>query len=418
MQQFETLFKEWLISFGLSETYSHTLYIVASILIIAIVSIISNWVAKTIILQTISRVIKKSKATWDDILLQRKVFNRLSHLAPAIVIFYLIAQAFPDAPEWVSIIRRGTYIYMIIITILIIDSFVNALHEIYNEKPISKERPITGYIQVVQILLYFIGFIVVIAILLGKSPGALFAGLGALAAVLMLVFKDSILGLVAGIQLSLNKMVSIGDWITMPSQNADGDVIEITLNTVKVQNFDKTITTIPTYALISQSFNNWRGMTDSDGRRIKRSLNIDIQSIEFCTEEQLDELEKVHVISNYIKERRKEIADYNKNKNVDQSVMANGRRLTNIGVFRKYAESYLENHPHINKDMTFLVRQLQTTETGVPIEIYVFSNEQRWVEYENIQSDIFDHLLAAIKVFKLSIYQNPSSNDLRHLIKK
>lgn len=418
MQQFEILFKEWLTSFGLSTANTHIAYIIASVLIIATVSIVSNWIAKTIILQIITRIIKKSKATWDDIILERNVFSRLSHLAPAIVIYYLIAQAFPDAPGWVSIIQRGTYIYMIIITLLVIDSFVNALHEIYNKTPIAKERPIKGYVQVVQIIVYFIGFIVIIAMLLGKSPGALFAGLGALAAVLMLVFKDSILGLVAGIQLSLNKMVRIGDWISMPSHGADGDVIEITLNTVKVQNFDKTITTIPTYALVSQSFSNWRGMMDSDGRRIKRSLYIDIQSIEFCSEEQLDQLEKVHVITKYIKERRKEIAEYNKSKGVDQSIMANGRRLTNIGIFRKYAESYLQNHPQINKEMTFLVRQLEATDKGVPIEIYVFSKEQRWIQFENIQSDIFDHLLAAIKVFGLSIYQNPSGNDLRLLIKK
>ncbi|MFO7863766.1 MAG: mechanosensitive ion channel, partial [Salinivirgaceae bacterium] len=302
-------------------------------------------------------------------------------------------------------------------TLLVIDSFVNALHEIYTKAPISKDRPIKGYVQVVQIIVYFMGVITIIAVLIGKSPGTLLAGLGALAAVLMLVFKDSILGLVAGIQLSLNKMVKIGDWISMPAHGADGDVIEITLNTVKVQNFDKTITTIPTYALVSESFSNWRGMMESDGRRIKRSLYVDIRSIHFCSEELLNKLEKVHVLSDYIKSRRKEVSDYNKSKGVDESMMANGRRLTNIGVFRRYIEEYLKHHPQINQDMTFLVRQLQATEKGVPVEIYVFSKEQRWVHFENIQSDIFDHLLAAIPEFELSIYQNPSGNDLQQFIK-
>lgn len=417
MEHLEQLFKDWIINFGITSSTAHILYILVSIISITLISILSNWIAKSIILQIINRIIKKSKATWDDILVERRVFNRLSQLAPAIVINYLIAQAFPDAPGWILVIQRATYIYMIMIAILVIDSFVNALHEIYTQTPISKERPIKGYIQVIQIIVYFIGFIVILAVLLGKSPGTLFAGLGALAAVLMLVFKDSILGLVAGIQLSLNKMVNIGDWITMPSHGADGDVIEITLNTVKVQNFDKTITTIPTYALVSNSFSNWRGMTESDGRRIKRSLYIDIQSIDFCTDEQLDKLENVQVISDYIKTRRQEIADFNKNKGVDSSIMANGRRLTNIGIFRKYADAYLHGHPEINKDMIFLIRQLQPTDKGVPIEIYVFCKEQRWVQYENIQSDIFDHLLAAVKIFGLSIYQNPSGNDMKYLVK-
>jgi len=228
----------------------------------------------------------------------------------------------------------------------------------------------------------------------------------------MLVFRDSILGLVAGIQLSLNKMVKIGDWITMPSHNADGNVTEITLNTVKVQNFDKTITTIPTYALVSESFSNWRGMLESGGRRIKRSLYIDIRSIKFCSKELLDNLQRVHRLTDYIEKRRKEVEEYNKSQGVDQSIMANGRRMTNIGVFRKYIEEYLKHHPMINKDMTFLIRQLQTTEKGVPIEIYVFSKEKEWVKFESIQADIFDHLLAAINEFELSLYQNPSGNDI------
>ena len=412
MEKFEAIFKEWLLNTGINSSLADIFYVGANILAIIAISIIADWVAKRIILQTIKQIVRKSKVTWDDVIFERKVFNRLSHLAPAIVVYYLIEVAFPEASGWVNFVQKLTYMYMVFIGILILDSFVTALHEIYKRNPISKDRPIKGYVQVLQIVIYFFGVITILAVLLGKSPGALLAGLGALAAVLMLVFRDSILGLVAGIQLSLNKMVKIGDWITMPSHNADGNVTEITLNTVKVQNFDKTITTIPTYALVSESFSNWRGMLESGGRRIKRSLYIDIRSIKFCSKELLDNLQRVHRLTDYIEKRRKEVEEYNKSQGVDQSIMANGRRMTNIGVFRKYIEEYLKHHPMINKDMTFLIRQLQTTEKGVPIEIYVFSKEKEWVKFESIQADIFDHLLAAINEFELSLYQNPSGNDI------
>jgi miniconductance mechanosensitive channel len=418
MEKFEIIFKTWLEELGMNADMVNIFYIAANILAIAILSILANWIAKKIILQTIKHIVQRSKVTWDDIIYERKVFNRLSHMAPAIVIYYLIALAFPDAVGWVSFIQKMTYIYMVLVGILVLDSLINALHEIYKQTPISKDRSIKGYIQVLQIVVYFFGIIIILAVLLGKSPGTLLAGLGALAAVLMLVFKDSILGLVAGIQLSLNKMVKIGDWITMPSHNADGNVIEITLNTVKVRNFDMTITTIPTYALVSQSFSNWSGMMESGGRRIKRSINVDLGTVKFCSEELLDKLQKIHYLTDYIKERRAEVAEFNKSKGVDQSITANGRRLTNIGIFRKYIEEYLKNHPQINMNMTFLIRQLEPTETGVPIEIYVFSKEQRWVQYEGIQGDIFDHLLAAIGEFELRLYQNPSGSDFSQFLNR
>lgn len=418
MEQLESMYKSWLIHSGLDLQMAEWIYIASSLLFIALLSILADWVAKKIVLTSLKQIVDKSKITWDDVLYKRKVFNRLSHLAPAIVVYFLIPLALPDAPGWVNFIQKLTYVYMVFIGIITIDSFVNALHEIYKQQPIAKDRPIKGYIQVVQIIVYFLGFIIILAVLVGKSPGGLLAGLGALAAVLMLVFRDSILGLVAGIQLSLNKMVHIGDWITMPSHNADGNVIEITLNTVKVRNFDMTITTIPTYALVSESFYNWRGMIESGGRRIKRSLYIDIRSVKFCSAELLNKLERVHHLTQYIRKRRREVDEYNQSMGVDESLMANGRRLTNIGVFRRYIEEYLKHHPRINLNMTFLIRQLQPTEKGVPIEIYVFCKEQRWVPFEQIQADIFDHLLAAINEFELSLYQNPSGNDLSNLIQK
>jgi miniconductance mechanosensitive channel len=255
-------------------------------------------------------------------------------------------------------------------------------------------------------------------VLFGKNPGFFLGGLGAFTAVIMLIFKDSILGFVAGIQLTRNDMVRIGDWIEMPKYNADGDVIDVSLNTVKVQNWDKTIATIPTYVLMTDSFRNWRGMADSGGRRIKRALYIDMNSIKFCTEQMLDRFARFEFIRDYIDRKRKEVADYNVENHVDDSQLVNGRRLTNVGTFRAYVEAYLRNHPKVHQDMTFLIRQLAPTEHGLPLEIYVFSNDQVWANYEAIQSDIFDHVLAVVPQFDLRVFQTPSGMDLVDLAKQ
>jgi len=256
---------------------------------------------------------------------------------------------------------------------------------------------------------------VIIAIIIGKNPMSLLVGLGASAAVLMLVFKDTILGLVASVQLSANNMVKPGDWIEMPSRNADGTVLEITLNTVKVQNWDRTISTIPTYAMVSESFHNWKGMEESDGRRIKRSVFIDKKSVSFCSDEMLERFRKIHILKEYIDEKTAEIKQYNEERGIDSSIPVNGRRLTNIGVFRKYMELYLKNNPKINQEATCMVRQLQPTERGIPMEIYCFSNEKTWVLYEGVQADIFDHVFAIVPEFGLKLFQNPSGDDFRAL---
>jgi miniconductance mechanosensitive channel len=279
--------------------------------------------------------------------------------------------------------------------------------------PISKGRSIKGYVQVVKLFFYCIGVILILSIILGESPKGILAGLGALAAVLILVFKDTILGFVASIQLSANQMVKPGDWISMPSHNADGTVTEITLNTVKVQNWDKTISMIPTYALVSDSFYNWRGMEESGGRRIKRSVNIDIKSITVASPELIAKLKKIHFIREYIEQRQKEIEEYNQTHHIDDSTIVNGRRMTNIGIFRRYVEAYLKQHPKVHDNMTFLVRHLQPTEKGLPLEVYVFSKEQEWAKYESLQADIFDHLLAVLPEFELRAFQNPSGDDFR-----
>ena len=299
---------------------------------------------------------------------------------------------------------------------IVLNSVIITLYSIYDSLPISAGRHIKGYVQVVQIMVMFTGIMVIISVIFDADLKGLFLGLGTFAAVLMLVFKDTILGFVASIQVSMNNMVNPGDWISMPGRKADGVVLEINLNTVKVQNWDKTISTIPTYALVSESFQNWRGMEESGGRRIKRFINIDMTSVKFCSEEMIQRFRKIQVLGNYIDAKEKEINEFNKKQNIDPSVLANGRRMTNLGTFRKYMEGYLHAHPLIHDQMTFLVRQLQPNEKGIPIEIYVFSKDQEWANYEAIQADIFDHILAVIPEFELKIFQNPTGSDFTRLI--
>ncbi len=306
-------------------------------------------------------------------------------------------------------------VVMILLALLAIDALLNVLHEIYKSFPISREVNIRGYIQVAKIVIYFVGGILILSVLIGKSPLVFLGGLGAMAAILMLVFQDTILGFVAGIQLSANNMVKVGDWIEMPSRNADGDVFDITLNTVKVRNWDKTITTIPTYALVKESFYNWRGMKESGGRRIKRSISIDMKSVSFCTPEMIEKFSRVKVLSQYIKDKEEEMRRYNEEHDIDETVVVNKRRQTNIGVFRKYIELYLRNHARIHQDMTFVIRHLQPGPTGIPIEIMVFSKEQAWPRFEALQADIFDHILSVVPEFGLSVFQNPTGEDFQKL---
>lgn len=403
-----------LVRLGLPENITHLVEGTVIIFVIFLLAFLSDRISRGIIVSFLKAYVQRSKNQWDDILLTKKVFNRLAHIAPALVIIYTIDYAI-DIAGIVGFIKTATKIYIIVISLLVADSFVSALHDIYQTFPISREKPIKGYVQVVKIFLYFLAIIFVISILSGEAPLKLLAGIGALAAVLLLVFKDTILGLVASIQVSANNMVKPGDWITMPSRGADGTVLEITLNTVKVQNWDKTISTFPTYALVTESFNNWKGMEESGGRRIKRSINIDMKSVKFLTPELRDKLKKVQRIKDYIETRQKEIEEFNEQNKIDGSVPVNGRRMTNLGVFRRYMEAYLYQHPKINNEMTFLIRHLQPTETGIPLEIYVFSREQEWAKYEALQADIFDHILASIPWFELRVFQNPTGDDFQKL---
>lgn len=403
-----------LLGWGLSEKASEFVEGAVIFACIIILSLLADFLTKKILITGIKVVVRKSKTTWDDILLERKVFNRLAHLAPAIVVFYTIDYAI-DPVGVVDFIKDLTVIYMIIVALLTATSFVNALHDIYLTYPVSKEKPIKGYLQLVNIFLYFVAVISIISYIFAIPYLKLLSGLGAMVAILLLVFRDTILGLVTSVQVSANNVVKPGDWITMPSRNTDGTVLEITLNTVKVQNWDKTISNFPTYALATESFHNWKGMEESGGRRIKRSINIDMNSVKFLDDELKQKLKRIHHIQKYIEEREKEIVEFNKHHKVDESMPVNGRRMTNLGVFRRYLEAYLKQHPHINPEMTFLIRHLQPTETGIPIEIYVFSRIKEWAKYESIQSDIFDHILAAIPIFDLRVFQDPSGGDFRKL---
>lgn len=402
-----------LMNYGLDEMWVHYLSIAIMVTFILILCIVANFIAKKIVIRIIYHFIHNNKFTWDNILFERKVFHKLSHLVPAIIIYYS-AVVFPT---YQVTIEKLAVTYMIIVTLGVLNSLLTAINDIYQTYEISKERPIKSYIQVAKIALFILGSIIVIANLIGQSPVILLSGIGALSAVFMLVFRDSLLGLVAGIQLTANDMVRVGDWIEMPKYGANGDVIDISLNTVKVRNFDRTITTVPSYAMISDSFINWRGMQASGNRRIKRSLYIDVTSISFCSEEMIEKCKKVHLLKDYIVNRQKEIDEYNKKNRLDRNANSvNGRAMTNIGVFRAYITRYLQQHPGISQDATLMVRQLAPTENGLPLEVYCFTNTTVWTEYERIQSDIFDHLFAVAQEFDLRLFQNPSGNDIKQFI--
>ena len=418
VKYFGNLISNWLLSLGVNDEIAQVITNYTALLLVFILAIIVFFIARKLLFHFVRIFVKRSKTNWDDILADKKVFNRLAYLAPAFVINILTPVVLPAYPQTAEFIQLVLNIYIIIIALLFFQSLLNAFNQIYQGFEIAKSKPIKGYIQIVLTILYLIGGIVIVSLLAGKSPMALFVGLGTISAVLMLVFKDSILGLVGGIQLSSNEMIKIGDWISMPKYGADGNVTDITLTTVKVQNWDKTITTVPTYALVTDYFKNWRGMEESGGRRIKRSINIDMQSVKFCTPEMLERYKKFQSVSEYVDKRDKEISGYNTKNNIDNSILVNGRRQTNIGIFREYLKSYLSNNPRVNMDMTFLVRHLQPTEFGIPIEVYFFSKRQEWAIYEDIQADVFDHILAVIPHFDLKIFQNPSGADFVKVFEK
>ena len=377
-----------------------------------------SWVAHRVSQGPINRSIEKfahyTIQQWDDILVEKHIVKRILYFIP-LILLYVLSSPILTGTSLLPLSQTLISVLFLIAGMMFLDAMLNALLAIYGKSAIAKEISITPFVQVLKLVLYFVTGILLLSLLLQKTPLYFLSGLGALTAVLMFVFKDVLMGFVAGIQLIANKMVAPKDWIEMPKYGADGDVLEITLTTVKVQNFDNTITTIPTYALINESFKNWRNMNLSGGRRIKRYVNIDLGSIKFCSSEMLEQFKRIQLISQYIQNRQEEILVYNKKHHVDESTLVNGRRLTNIGVFRSYVEAYLRQHPMIHKDMTFLIRQLSPSENGLPIEIYVFCKDTNWSAYEAIQADIFDHILAVVPEFDLRVFQEPSGSDFQKI---
>jgi len=374
-------------------------------------SFISYFITKHFIIKTLSNYIKKTKTRLDDILLQKSILRQLSLIAPLVIIFSF-SHVFPLAGDLTKRITVALISWLVLITV---GSLLTALNELYITLEISKTRPIKGYIQVAKLILYLAGAIIIISTLLGRSPLIVLSSFGALTAVLLVIFRDTILSFVASLQITSNDLIRVGDWVEIPKYGADGDVIDFALHTVTIQNFDKTLTILPTHKLIEESFKNWRGMKQSGGRRIKRSINIDMESIKFCDDRMIDKFKKIHLIADYTKTKEEEIATFNKEAGIDKSITVNRRRMTNIGTFRAYVKAYLENNKNIHKNMTFLVRQLPPGSNGLPLEIYVFTNDTVWANYEEIQSDIFDHILAVIQEFELHVFQNPTGRNFEQL---
>lgn len=369
------------------------------------------YLLRAFIIKVVHRFITHSQTKWDDSLLKHKVFNHLAHLAPVIIFMLALPVIFSDSPRTLALLSKVLDLYLIIVILNLVIAFLKSLEDHLTQSKVFIDKPIASYFQLARIILYIAAGIMLLSNLLGKSPLYFLGAFGAMTAILLLIFKDTILGLVASVQISANDMIRVGDWVEMPKYHADGDVVAINLNTVKVRNWDKTISTIPTHYFITDSFKNWRGMQESGGRRIKRSLHINMSTIRFIHPEWRAELKKIHLIKPFIETRQSDIDAFNQSNQIDTSVLINGRRLTNIGVFRNYIELYLKNHPSIRQDMSLMVRQLTPTEHGLPLEIYCFTNTTDWGAYENIQSDIFDHLFSAAQYFKLDIFQSPSGAD-------
>jgi miniconductance mechanosensitive channel len=396
---------EILKNFDCNETFAVYTNLFVNIAVLILVSFLLDFIFKKIFIIILAIFAARTKSTFDDFLVANKTAKYIAHLVPLLFIYKTVPIILHDFTYWEGIFEKGVKIYIIILSLWITRSVFNALKDFLKEQPRFSDKPIDSYIQVIMIVLWAFGITSFIMILFDTNAKTLFTTFGAISALIILIFKDTILGFVASIQVSVNDMVRIGDWITSDKFGADGDVIEINLATVKVRNFDNTTTTIPTYSLITDSFKNWRGMLKSDGRRIKRHVLIKANSVRFIDVNELEKFKQIQHLTNYIEHRQSDIDKFNQNNNVDKSVIVNGRNLTNLGLFRKYINQYIQSHPGINKDMMLMVRHLQPTEKGIPLEIYCFSKDKTWVSYEHIMADIFDHILASVKYFDLEIFE-------------
>ena len=396
---------------GMSEGFAELMEAFTYLLIISSITVLVWFISRRMLRSFFYKVSKNTKSKFDDFLLKNKVPSIIACFPPILLLFFSLDNILYKYPITLEFIQILLEVFGTLITIVFVKRLLNSIRDYLKTLSNFRDKPIDSYIQVIMIIIWFFGIMVIFSIISGKDIGTFLATLGALSAVILLIFKDTILGFVASIQVTVNDIVRIGDWITMKSYYADGDVIEINLSTVKVQNFDKTITSIPTYKLVSDSFINWRGMSESAGRRIKRSILIKVSSIKFLDDEQLTKLKEIERISSYISQRKEDIEKDNKDKGVNKKLLLNGRNMTNIGLFRRYALAYLKDHPQISQELTVMVRQLAPTPEGIPVEIYVFVKDKVWINYEKIMSDIFDHLLAAIPTFDLECFEYTSGKE-------
>ena len=403
------IFRKW----GLGSSFASYLSLLLNIAVLCLLAYAIYIVFRLVLVTVMMVIAQKTKTKFDDLLVTNKTAKYIAHLIPLLFIYKSVPIILDRFEYWEGVFGKLVGIYIIILVLWIIRTIFNALRDYLKLKPRYSDKPIDSFIQVIMILLWVIGVTLIISRLFDINQKELLTILGAVSAVIILIFRDTILGFVSSVQVSINDMVRIGDWITMDKFGADGDVIEINLATVKVRNFDNTTTTIPTYSLSSDSFQNWRGMLNSDGRRIKRHILIKTSSIRFLEEGELNQLKKIHLISDYIDTRKLEIDEYNATNKIDKSIAINGRNLTNLGLFRKYLTEYLFNYPGLNQDMLMLCRQLQSTSHGVPLEVYAFSHDKRFENYEYIMSDIFDHIIASVGYFDLEIFETVSENDFK-----
>jgi len=420
IEAMESLLVSWLEPLHLGAMTRNLLVRGILAVVLVLLALLANWIGRLIIRTFLQKVIRRSKFTWDDILYDRGVFRRLAGYLPAVALYLLIPVFFPEVSSVTEFLKRLIIAWMAAVTMLVVDSFLESVDSIYRTmgKEKAKRKPIKGYIQMVKIFVYIVGIVLMVTTIMNVSPVGILSGIGAMSAVLLLVFKDSIMGFVSSLQLSANDMVRIGDWIEMPKYGANGDVIDITLQSIKVRNWDMTITTIPIYALISDSFINWRGMSESGGRRIKRALSIDMQSVRFLTPELLERLRKIKLLQEYLAGKEKDIAEHNAGMDLEPGDMVSGRNLTNLGTFRAYVSAYITGHPMLRGDMTHMVRYLEPGPRGIPVELYLFCSDKAWVVYESVQADIFDHLLAVLPEFGLRVFQEPSGLDLRAIAER
>ena len=407
-QEIATFFKSYLMENGMGETLAHSINLCINLLLLFML----HYASKKIVLETFEKFSNKTQTTFDDFLVKSNFPRYVSRILPLLLVIFTVPVIFKEYPQFLHLAEKLIDVYVIILSVLIIRSLLRTSKNYLKTREEFFDKPLDSYIQVMMIILWAIGFVFIFSELSGRSILNFLISLGAASAIILLIFKDTILGFVASIQVSVNDIVRIGDWITFSKYGADGFVTEINLATVRVQNWDKTFTTIPTYNLIADSFHNWRGMQESPGRRIKRSLFIKQNSIRFVTDEDLRKFEKFNLISIYVQERQKEINTYNIKHNIDKSVILNGRNQTNLGIFRKYADAYLRAHPFITEELDIMVRHLAPTTEGIPLEIYCFSSEKRWEYFEQITADIFDHLIAALPYFDLQLFESPSGDDI------